>query len=62
MGSSILKPTQRGFHERVHLIKKQLVQAKHPLHALIHVFKRKFYKENMCLLQKTTEEGGGIDE
>jgi hypothetical protein len=40
----------------VHLIKKQLTNSKHPLHALMKVFKKRFYKENMSLLQKTHEE------
>lgn len=54
--------THRNFHDRVHLIKKQISLAKHPLHVLIKTFKRKFYKENMNLLKKSNESEDGTTE
>ncbi len=37
--------TKQSIHDRVFLIRKHLMNPKHPIYMLIKIFKRKFYKE-----------------
>jgi hypothetical protein len=43
-GLTMLK-TKQSIHDRVFLIRKHLMNPKHPIYMLIKIFKRKFYKE-----------------
>ncbi|CDW81254.1 UNKNOWN [Stylonychia lemnae] len=54
-GQSVLKQCS-NFHEQVLLIKKHLLNTRHPITLIINLFKVKFYSQNFNLLQKQNFE------